>query len=163
MTRAGRFLPSSPRLMTWGTREWMVLNSADFRVPQVRKRVFIVGYLDPRCAGKILPVFGTDGKALIQVLGGPQGSRVYDPRGTACTQTAGGGGKGVKTGLYLMEPDTARSCFVDLCIGRPTPTENARCLTARYSQTTLCNHRGERSGVLLIKEATKTRLQGSQR
>ena len=102
--------------------EWMVLNSADFRVPQVRKRVFIVGYLDPRCA---------------------------------CTQTAGGGGKGVKTGLYLMEPDTARSCFVDLCIGRPTPTENARCLTARYSQTTLCNHRGERSGVLLIKEATK--------
>ena len=135
--------------------EWMVLNSADFRVPQVRKRVFIVGYLDPRCAGKILPVFGTDGKALIQVLGGPQGSRVYDPRGTACTQTAGGGGKGVKTGLYLMEPDTARSCFVDLCIGRPTPTENARCLTARYSQTTLCNHRGERSGALLIKEATK--------
>ena len=68
--------------------EWMVLNSADFRVPQVRKRVFIVGYLDPRCAGKILPVFGTDGKALIQVLGGPQGSRVYDPGGAACTQTA---------------------------------------------------------------------------
>ena len=138
--------------------EWMVLNSADFRVPQVRKRVFIVGYLDPRCAGKILPVFGTDGKALIQVLGGPQGSRVYDPRGTACTQTAGGGGKGVKTGLYLMEPDTARSCFVDLCIGRPTPTENARCLTARYSQTTLCNHRGERSG---DQRGNQTRLQGS--
>ena len=68
---------------------------------------------------------------------------------------AGGGGKGVKTGLYLMKPDSAQSCFVDLCIGRPTPTENARCLTARYSQTTLCNHRGERSGVLLIKEATK--------
>ena len=135
--------------------EWMVLNSADFRVPQVRKRVFIIGYLDPRCAGKILPVFGTNGKTLIQILGGSQGYRVYDPRGTACTQTAGGGGKGVKTGLYLMEPDSAQSCFVDLCIGRPTPTENARCLTARYSQTTLCNHRGERSGVLLIKEATK--------
>lgn len=135
--------------------EWMVLNSADFRVPQVRKRVFIVGYLDPRCAGKILPVFGTDRKALIQVLGGPQGSRVYDPGWAACTQTAGGGGKGVKTGLYLMEPTAAQSCFVDLCIGRPTPTENARCLTARYAQTTLCNHRGERSGILLIQEATK--------
>ena len=77
--------------------EWMVLNSADFRVPQVRKRVFIVGYLDPRCAGKILPVFGTNGKTLIQILGGSQGYRVYDPRGTACTQTAGGGGKGVKS------------------------------------------------------------------
>ena len=135
--------------------EWTVLNSKHFGVPQSRKRVFLICYLDPRCAGKILPVFGDGGKALIQVLGGPQGSRVYDPRGTACTQTAGGGGKGVKTGLYLMEPDTARSCFVDLCIGRPTPTENARGLTARYSQTTLCNHRGERSGVLLIKEATK--------
>ena len=70
--------------------EWMVLNSADFRVPQVRKRVFIVGYLDPRCAGKILPVFGTDGQALIQILGGPQGSRVYDPGVAACTLTAGG-------------------------------------------------------------------------
>ena len=135
--------------------EWMVLNSADFHVPQVRKRVFIVGYLDPRCAGKILPVFGTDGKTLVQVLGGAQGYRVYDPNGSACTQTAGGGGKGVKTGLYLIEPATAQSCFVDLCIGNPTPTQNARCLTARYAQTTLCNHRGERSGVLLIKEATK--------
>ena len=135
--------------------EWMVLNSADFRVPQVRKRVFIIGYLDPRCAGKILPVFGADGKALIQVLGGAQGYRVYDPNGSACTQTAGGGGKGVKTGLYLIGPATAQSCFVDLCIGHPTPTQNARCLTARYAQTTLCNHRGERSGILLIQEGTK--------
>ena len=142
--------------------EWMVLNSADFHVPQVRKRVFIVGYLDPRCAGKILPVFGTDGKALIQVLGGPQGSRVYDPGGAACTQTAGGGGKGVKTGLYLMEPATAQPCFVDLCIGKPVRTENARCLTARYSQTTLCNHRGERSGILLIQEATKRGYQEAE-
>ena len=135
--------------------EWTVLNSANFHVPQSRKRLFLICYLDPRCAGKILPVFGTDGKALVQVLGGAQGYRVYDPNGAACTQTAGGGGKGVKTGLYLMEPDSAQSCFVDLCIGRPTPTEKARCLTARYSQTTLCNHRGERSGVLLIQEATK--------
>ena len=132
--------------------EWMVLNSADFRVPQVRKRVFIVGYLDPRCAGKIFPVFGTGGKALIQVLGGPQGSRVYDPRGTACTQTAGAGGVGGKTGLYIIPQDKP---FVDLCAGEARQTEAARCLTARYGQTTLSNHRAERSGVLLIKEATK--------
>ena len=142
--------------------EWMVLNSADFHVPQVRKRVFIVGYLDPQCAGKIFPVFGTDGKTLVQILGGSQGYRVYDPRGTACTQTAGGGGKGVKTGLYLIDPATAQTCFVDLCIGNPTPTENARCLTARYSQTTLCNHRGERSGILLIQEATKRGYQEAE-
>ena len=162
--------------------EWMVLNSANFRVPQVRKRVFIVGYLDPRCAGKVFPVTGTDGKALVQVLGGPQGSRVYDADGAACTQTAGGGGKGVKTGLYLVgfnrkngivsqrdsaialnasdfrginRNQTQNAVFVDLSMGEAKRTENALCLTARYGQTTLCNHKAERSGVLLIKEATK--------
>lgn len=129
------------------------LNSKYFGVPQARKRVFLVCYLDPRCAGKILPVFGTGGKALIQVLGGPQGSRVYHPEGVACTQTAGAGGMGGKTGLYLLPPEGA--AFVDLCAGAPRRTEQARCLTARYGQTSLSNHRGERSGVLLIKEATQ--------
>ena len=122
-----------------------MLNSANFGVPQSRKRVFVIGYLDPRCAGKIFPIAGADGKTLIQLLGGPQGSRVYDPAGVACTQTAEGGGKGGKTGLYL----------VDLCAGQPQNTEIARCLTARYGQTTLSTHPRERSGVLLVKEATK--------
>ena len=44
---------------------------------------------------------------------------------------------------------------MDLCAGEARQTEAARCLTARYGQTTLSNHRAERSGVLLIKEATK--------
>ena len=138
--------------------EWMVLNSKRFRVPQSRKRVFIVCYLDPRCAGKILPVSGADGKALVQVLGGPQGSRVYDPEGVACTQTAQAGGMGGKTGLYFIQTDgdpNQTAALVDLCSGYPTLTANARCLTARYGQTTLSNHKRERSGVLLIKEATK--------
>ena len=134
--------------------EWAVLNSKYFGVPQSRRRVFLICYLDPRCAGKILPVFGNDGKALIQLVGGPQGHRVYDPEGVACTQTAGGGGLGVKTGLYLV-PDDPKATFVDLCAGHPKQTGQARCVTARYGQTTLSNHRGERSGVLLIKEATK--------
>ena len=137
--------------------EWTVLNSKHFGVPQSRKRVFLICYLDPRCAGKILPVPGGHGKALVQVLGGPQGSRVYDPEGVACTQTAGAGGMGGKTGLYLLPPDSAS--FVDLCVGAPRRTRQARCLTARYGQTTLSNHRGERSGVLLIQEATKKRYQ----
>ena len=162
--------------------EWSVLNSANFHVPQSRKRVFLICYLDPRCAGKILPVFGDDAKALIQLIGGPQGSRVYDPEGVACTQTSGAGGMGGKTGLYLVgfnrkegivsERDTAvalnasdfrginrnqtqNAVFVDLSVGQPERTDTARCLTARYAQATLSNHRAERSGVLLIKEATK--------
>lgn len=130
----------------------MVLNSKHFGVPQSRRRLFLICYLDPRCAGKIFPVFGTGGKALIQVLGGSQGSRVYDADGIACTQTAGAGGVGGKTGLYIIPQDRP---FVDLCAGEARQTEAARCLTARYGQTTLSNHRAERSGVLLIKEATK--------
>jgi len=128
--------------------EWMVLNSKHFGVPQSRRRLFLICYLDPRCAGKIFPVFGTGGKALIQVLGGSQGSRVYDADGIACTQTAGAGGVGGKTGLYIIPQDRP---FVDLCAGEARQTEAARCLTARYGQTTLSNHRAERSGVLLIK------------
>ncbi len=125
--------------------EWFCANSADHGVPQSRRRVFIIGYLDPRCAGKVFPLAGNDGKALIQIIGGPQGSRVYDPAGVACTQTSGAGGMGGKTGLYL----------VDLCAGHPQPSNVARCLTARYGQTSLSTHPRERSGVLQIKNGTK--------
>ena len=62
-----------------------------------------------------------------------------------------------REGLYLLPPDSAS--FVDLCVGAPRRMRQARCLTARYGQTTLSNHRGERSGVLLIQEATKKRYQ----
>lgn len=82
--------------------EWKVLNSKDFGVPQSRKRVYIVGYLDERCAGKILPVPETNGTALIQRIPGNQGKRVYGPEGLSCTLTAQAGGMGGKTGLYEM-------------------------------------------------------------
>ena len=80
--------------------EWQVLNSKDFGVPQSRKRVYIVGYLDERCTGKILPFTGTNKAALMQVIPGRQGDRVYSPEGASCTLTAGAGGVGGKTGLY---------------------------------------------------------------
>lgn len=80
--------------------EWKVLNSKDFGVPQSRRRVYIVGYLDGRCAGKILPVPETNGTALIQLQPGRQGKRVYHPDGLGCTLTSSAGGMGGKTGLY---------------------------------------------------------------
>lgn len=102
--------------------EWAVLNSKHFGVPQSRRRVFLICYLDPRCAGKILPVFGNGAKALIQLIGGAQGHRVYDPEGVACTQTAGGGGLGVKTGLYLLPPDAPLwICVRGIRNGRSNP------------------------------------------
>ncbi len=80
--------------------EWKVLNSKDFGVPQARKRVYIVGYFDFRCAGKVLPEPETNGAALVQVRAGNQGERVYSPKGLSCTLTSQAGGMGGKTGLY---------------------------------------------------------------
>lgn len=103
MTKAGRFTPSSVRYLSLGYGvEWKVLNSKDFGVPQSRKRVYLVGYLDRRCAGKILPFPTENGTPLIQIRTGSQGKRVYSPQGLVCTLTSLAGGMGGKTGLYEM-------------------------------------------------------------
>ena len=82
--------------------EWQVLNSKDFGVPQSRRRVYIVGYLDERCRGKIFPFTGTNETPLTCIHDGPQGSRIYDPGGVSCTLTSQAGGVGGKTGLYQV-------------------------------------------------------------
>ena len=69
-------------------------------VPQSRNRVYIVGYLDERCRGKVFPFTETTGGSLIQTHGGHQGERVYSPEGLSCTLAANPGGFGGKTGLY---------------------------------------------------------------
>ena len=117
--------------------EWMVYNSSAFGLPQSRRRLYIVGYTDEKCAGKIFPVDCGAEKAPKELIGGMQGQRVYDVSGSAVTQCASTGGWGGKTGLY----------FIDL---NPNPqlTEKARCLIARYDSG-ISNHKGVNSGVFI--------------
>ena len=117
--------------------EWCVLNSANFGVPQQRRRVYIVGYLDSRLSGKIFPLSQSDGTALRQVIPGGQGQRVYSTEGASTCLTSQGGGWGAKTGLY----------FVDMN-ANPVVTHEARCITARQDSG-ISNRRGEHSGVLI--------------
>lgn len=117
--------------------EWCVHNSRYFGVPQQRRRLYIVGYLDPRCAGQVFPLSGGNAAHLRQLIGGAQGQRVYDPNGVACTQAATSGGWGGKTGLY----------FIDMNAD-PIVTDVARCITARQDSG-VSKHRGEHSAVLI--------------
>ena len=117
--------------------EWCVLNSANFGVPQQRRRVYIVGYLDSRLSGKIFPLTQSDGAPLRQVIPGGQGQRVYSPEGASTCLTSQGGGWGAKTGLYFVDMNP-----------NPVVTSEARCITARYLAAP-SNRRGEHSGVLI--------------
>ena len=115
--------------------EWQCIDGAAY-LPQSRKRVFLVGYLDPRCAGEILPIERKGGKALSELTDHqPQGKRVYDAGGAAITQTASCGGFGGKTGLYLVDYNE-NSKF----------TDTARCITARQDSG-MSHHKGEHSAV----------------
>ena len=156
--------------------EWRVYNSADY-LPQVRKRVYIAGCLGIDCSGKILAFGKSDSqncRKIEQIIGGSQGTRVYDPDGLAVTQCSGSGGMGGKTGLYFIDSNpppnltenargiTARqnsgvshhkgehsAVFCDLN-ENPQITENARCLHTRMDLgVTNGTHKGERSGVLI--------------
>lgn len=117
--------------------EWRVYNSDDY-LPQVRKRVYIAGCLGIDCSGKILAFGKSDSqncRKTEQIIGGSQGTRVYDPDGLAVTQCSGSGGMGGKTGLYFIDSNPP-----------PNLTENARCITARQNSG-VSHHKGEHSAV----------------
>ena len=116
------------------------LDSSKARLPNIDPNGLSLKMLNRAEGGrKIFPVTASDGKALIQLIGGTQGKRVYDPAGISCTLTSEGGGFAGRTGMY----------FIDLCKGNPKLTENARCIKARYDGG-VTNRTADNSGVLCI-------------
>ena len=90
MTAAGRLQSSSPHFMTWGIMSnglCLTANISESRNPD--EGCSLSDILIPDAPEKYFLSSEHDGKALIQLVGGPQGHRVYDPEGVACTQTAG--------------------------------------------------------------------------
>jgi len=103
--------------------EWQVFNSKDYGVPQNRERIYTIGHLRRKGRRQVLPISRESGSHLKQLVGGMQSYRVYDPSGIATTLVGEGGGLGAKTGLYL----------IDQSLTEPKLTEEARCITARYT------------------------------
>ena len=70
--------------------EWQLLNSANFRVPQNRERVFIIGHLRGTCGRKVFPI-GDDTKETFELQ--------EQKTGTITTRT----GSGNTVGTYVVE------------------------------------------------------------
>ena len=120
--------------------EWQVFNSKDYGVPQNRERIYTLGHLRSRGRRQVLPISRESSSHLKQLVGGMQSYRVYDPSGIATTLVGEGGGLGAKTGLYL----------IDQSLTGPKLTEEARCITARYTAGTT-KRTAMNSGVLEVQ------------
>ena len=137
--------------------------------------VFIIANLRSRGGREILPLCGENAATLNQLVGGMQGYRVYGTDGISATLVGNAGGVGAKTGLYLMgnlnpsghgqggnvyhEDGIAptvtvnKGCgtriFIDQSNHAPKLTENARCITARYTSG-MVNHTAMNSAVMEV-------------
>jgi DNA (cytosine-5)-methyltransferase 1 len=116
--------------------QWQLLNSKNW-VPQNRERIFLVASVGGESIPEVFPITGANGSALVKIVDGAQGMRVYDPDGIGTCISSGSGGLGAKAGLYLIDQSS----------NRPKITEDARCITARYTAG-ISKANGVRSAVL---------------
>lgn len=141
--------------------EFQVLNSKDFGVPQSRKRLYIVGYLDPGCAGKVLPFLGTNPETLKLLIAGRQDSRVYDPSGVSRTLLAKSGDPGGKTGLYAVGCDWEKGVTGEIDHAYTLTASGYRGLNRRHTQNAVLEMGGEISvHAVLSPEKAKARQNG---
>lgn len=141
--------------------EFQVLNSKDFGVPQSRKRLYIVGYLDPGCAGKVLPFLGANPETLKLLIAGRQDSRVYDPSGVSRTLLAKSGGPGGKTGLYAVGCDWKKGVTGEIDHAYTLTASGYRGLNRRHTQNAVLEMGGEISvHAVLAPEKAKVRQNG---
>lgn len=83
--------------------EWQLLNSKNFKVPQNRERIYIIGHIRGECRPKVFPITSTNRATLQEItINQSQGHRIYSTDGLSVTLTSLGGGCGAKTGLYSV-------------------------------------------------------------
>lgn len=131
--------------------EWQLLNSKDFGVPQNRERVFTIGHLRRYGRRKVFPIGGSNSKTLKQLIGGSQGNRVYGIDGLSCTLAGQVGGRGAKTGLYL--------------VGNVNPSGkgmNGNVYDSKGISPTITTNKGEGQKILVKPVLTPNRLNKRQ-
>lgn len=158
LTGGGDFLKLLIELDEIGyNAEWQVVNSKDFRVPQNRKRVFIIGHFRGKRTGKILPVTEAGGENSISIIGHREGYRrntqVFSQDGiTEALSTCQGGGR---------EHHVAIPFCIDMNYGAGIKeTENVRALQARYYKG--INKRSGESSCVAIPVLTPDRVNKRQ-
>ena len=122
--------------------EWQLINSKSY-VPQNRERIFVVGHLRGGRAGKVFPIGVSNTKTPLELIGGCQGSRVYDPSGIGVTLTAEGGGGGARTGLYCVGVNRNDGIVKEIDCAYTLTASDTRGLNRSQTQTAVVEYSEE--------------------